>query len=79
MLTKTLQKYQLKLRNIHTEIKKINSQIKDEDKFYLESKTTLEKTIVQNTKVNSLQVNMLTYSPNMSFKDEDIDQLINQF
>jgi hypothetical protein len=80
MLNKTLQKYKSRLRELQTENRKLESQIGDEESLYLESKQKLEENISSDVKVDSLQVNMLTYTPDLTqIKDEDIAQLINQF
>jgi 2C-methyl-D-erythritol 2,4-cyclodiphosphate synthase len=80
MLNKTLQKYKSKLKELQKQTKNLDAQISSEENLYLESKQKLEEKIASNVKVDSLQVNMLTYSPDLSkLKDEDIAQLINQF
>jgi predicted nucleic acid-binding Zn-ribbon protein len=80
MLNKTLQKYKGRLKDLQKETKKLESQISSEENLYLESKQKLEENIASEVKVDSLQVNMLTYTPDLTkIKDEDIAQLINQY
>jgi 2C-methyl-D-erythritol 2,4-cyclodiphosphate synthase len=80
MLHKTLQKYKSRLKDLQKETKKLDAQIVGEENLYLESKQKLEENIASQVKVDSLQVNMLTYTPDLSqIKDEDIAQLIKQY
>lgn len=80
MLNKTLQKYNLKYKELQKQLKALDLQIDDEQKLYLESKVTMEKNIGEQTKVDNLNVNMLTFTPDLAkIKDEDIEQIINQY
>jgi uncharacterized protein YoxC len=80
MLSKTLQKYKNSLKELQKKTKKLEAQINSEETLYLESKQKLEENIASEVKVDTLQVNMLTYAPDLSqIKDEDIAQLINQY
>jgi hypothetical protein len=80
MLNKTLQKYNLRYKELQKQVKVLDSQIDEEEKLYLESKTALEQNISQQVKVDNLHVNMLTFTPDLSLiKDEDIDQIISQY
>jgi 2C-methyl-D-erythritol 2,4-cyclodiphosphate synthase len=80
MLHKTLQKYKSRLKDLQKETKKLDAQIVGEENLYLESKQKLEENIASEVKVDSLKVNMLTYTPDLSqIKDEDIAQLIKQY
>jgi uncharacterized tellurite resistance protein B-like protein len=80
MLDKTVQKYKAKLRQIQSQTSQLEAQIQGEQKMYLESKQKLEQDIASQVKVDSLEVNMLTYTPDLTkIKDEDIVTLLNQF
>ena len=80
MLNITLQKYKAKLKDLQKQAKTLDTQITSEEKLYLESKLALEENISQDIKVDNLEVNTLTYTPDITkIKDEDIEQLINQF
>ena len=80
MLNTTLQNYKDKLKDLYKKIKAVDTKITSEEKLYLESKLALAKNIAQDIKIDRLEVNMLTYTPDISnIKDKDIEQLINQF
>ena len=80
MLNHTLQKYKTKLKDLQKQTKNLDSQINSEQNLYLESKQKLEQNIASEIKIDSLQVNVLTYTPDLSqIRDEDIAQLINQY
>jgi hypothetical protein len=80
MFSKTLQKYKSKLKSLQSQTKKLDSLIAQEQNLYLESKQKLEDNISSQIQVDNLQVNMLTYTPDVNnIKDQDIAQLINQY
>jgi hypothetical protein len=77
MLNKSIQKYKNKLRDLQKQNQALDSQITLEENLYLESKQKLELEISDEIKVENLEVNMLTYTPDLSgIKDQDIQKLI---
>jgi ABC-type lipoprotein release transport system permease subunit len=77
MLNKSIQKYKLKLKDLQRQNQTLDNQIVLEDNLYLESKQKLEQEISDEIKVENLEVNMLTYTPDLSvIKDQDIQKLI---
>jgi hypothetical protein len=79
MLNKSIQKYKSKLKDLQKQNQVLDDQITLEENLYLESKQKLEKEISDEVKVENLQVNMLTYTPDLdSIKDKDIQNIITQ-
>jgi hypothetical protein len=77
MLNKSIQKYKNKLRDLQKQNQALDSQITLEENLYLESKQKLELEISDEIKVENLEVNMLTYTPDLTgIKDQDIQKLI---
>ena len=80
MLNKTLQKYRIRLKDLQKQVKNLDLQITGEEKLYLQSKLAFEQNVTQEIKVDNLEVNMLTYTPDVSkIQDEDIEQIIKQY
>jgi hypothetical protein len=79
MLNKSIQKYKTKLKDLQKQNQVLDEQIVLEENLYLESKQKLEKEISDEVKVENLQVNMLTYTPDLAnIKDKDIQNIITQ-
>lgn len=70
MFQKVIQKYKSKLKDLHKQNNALDSQLSNEEKLFLESKQELEKNISDEVKVENMQVNMLTYTPDLSNLDD---------
>jgi predicted Zn-dependent peptidase len=76
MLSKSITNYKKVLSTLQTQNHDTESLIANEDSLYLESKQKLEQIIAKEVVVD-FEINLLTYSPDVSkIKDEDIQDII---